>query len=522
MVTGGAVNDVDVSAFTAPLHAAGMPAATEPAPVYRAQPRAPALLPLGNAPASADPDTATLSGAAEALRTGRVSAVELVTDALAVEDAFGIFLARYDQAALATAERVDADLTAGRPVGALAGLPLGIKDLLTTIDGPTSAASLIPPDDDGRDATAVARLRAADAVIVGKTLTSEYGVGSPDQSKPFPTPRNPWDPSRWTGGSSAGNASGLVTGAILGGLGTDSGGSIRMPAAFCGVTGLKPTYGRVPRTGGLPLAWSTDHVGPMATTARDCALLLEVIAGADQADIASSTETVPVYSRSLTGELSGVRIGVDRLDRVAGAVADPALVSVFAAALDVLAAAGADLIEVELPFYPELAAASTVITLSEGLAYHRADLATRAADFYANTRTTIGLAEGFSAADYVQAQRVRRAGQDAVAALFERVDLIVTPTAAVAATPYARLDQMFESGEFFAVYAPYWNVVGNPALSVPMGFNAEGMPLGLQLIGAPFDEANVLRAGDAYQSRTGWHRLRPYDPKHADSRGVRA
>jgi aspartyl-tRNA(Asn)/glutamyl-tRNA(Gln) amidotransferase subunit A len=518
--------NVDVSAFTAPLHAAGIPRATEPAPVYRADPRVRAVSISGAAPAAVA-ETTTLSGAAEALRDGRVSAVELVMAALGVEDAFGIFLARYDEAALATAERVDADLAAGRPVGALAGLPLGIKDLLTTVDGPTSAGSLIPPDDSGRDATAVARLRSADAVLVGKTLTSEYGVGSPDESKPFPTPRNPWDPSRWTGGSSAGTAAGLVVGAMLGGLGTDSGGSIRMPAAFCGVTGLKPTYGRVPRTGGLPLGWSTDHVGPMATTARDCALLLEVIAGADRADRASATEPVPAYSRSLTGELGGVRIGVDRLDRVAAALADPALVdpalaAVFAAALDVLTAAGADLIEVELPLYPELAAASTVITLSEGLAYHRAALATRAADFYANTRATIGLAEGFSAADYVQAQRVRRAGQDAVAALFERVDLIVTPTAAVAATPYARLDQMFDSGEFFAVYAPYWNVVGNPALSVPMGFTAEGMPLGLQVIGAPFDEANVLRAGDAYQARTGWHRRRPYDPKHADSRGVRA
>ncbi|GAA0256568.1 amidase [Cryptosporangium japonicum] len=514
------------------LHAAPVPRSTEPAAVFSAAPASPTrptavrdlatrLDPAGttgpvDAPATPVPpaaapgdDVRTLSGAAAALRRGSVRSIELVDAALAAADKtdaeLGLFHSRFADRAREAAQRVDEALAAGTDPGPLAGLPLGVKDLLTTVDGPTSAGSLVPPPDDRRDATAVARLRAAGGIVVGKTLTSEYGVGSPDHTKPLPVPRNPWDTARWTGGSSAGSASGLVAGAFLGALGTDSGGSIRMPSAFCGTTGLKPTYGRVSRAGGMPMGWSTDHIGPMATTARDCALLLSVIAGPDPADPTTSEAPVPRYTDALTGDLTGVRIGVDRLDRVGGAVADPALAGVFAAALDELTALGADLVDVTLPLYPELAAASIVLTLSEALTWHRADFATRGGDFFANTLATIGLAEAFTAVDYVQAQRVRRAGQDAVAALFDVVDLVVTPTASIAATPYDRLDRMFESGEFFAVYAPYWNVVGNPALSVPMGFTADRVPLGLQLIGAPFDEALVLRAGDAYQRRTGWH-----------------
>ncbi|MFB9318832.1 amidase [Cryptosporangium minutisporangium] len=531
--------------FAERLHAAPIPRGTEPAAVFSAAPASPgrpmavrdlanrldptlpapavvreravapgsAVAPIGALPGVREENLQTLSGAAEALRRGEVCSAELVEEALAAGDKadaeLGIFLSRFADAARAAATETDRALAAGEPVGPLAGIPLGIKDLLTTQDGPTTAGSLVAPPDDRQDATAVARVRAAGGIVVGKTLTSEYGVGSPDFAKPLPVPRNPWDPARWTGGSSAGNAAGLVAGAFLGALGTDSGGSIRMPSAFCGVTGLKPTYGRVSRAGGLPMGWSTDHVGPMATTVRDCALLLEVVAGLDPADPSTSDASVPRYTDALTGDLSGVRIGVDRLDRIAGGVADPALGSVFGAALDSLGAAGADLVEVEVPLYPEIAAASIVITLSEALAYHRADFAARAADFFANTLATIGIAEAFSAADYVQAQRVRRAGQDAVSALFSDVDLVVTPTAAIAATPYDRLDQMFSSGEFFAVYAPYWNVVGNPALSVPMGFTGAGLPLGLQVVGAPFDEALVLRAGDAFERRTRWHVLRP-------------
>ncbi|EXG79695.1 amidase [Cryptosporangium arvum] len=535
-IDGGAV--AAAREFAERLHAAPVPRTTEPAAVFSAAPASPKhptavrdlatrLDPAGttgpsDAPptpappgpvpggdAAPDDDLRTLSGAAAALRRGTVRSIELVDAALAAGDKsdaeLGLFLSRFADRAREAAQRVDDALAAGDDPGPLSGLPLGIKDLLTTEDGPTSAGSLVPPPDARRDATAVARLRAAGGIVVGKTLTSEYGVGSPDPAKPLPVPRNPWDTARWTGGSSAGSAAGLVAGAFLGALGTDSGGSIRMPSAFCGTTGLKPTYGRVSRAGGLPMGWSTDHVGPMATTARDCALLLSVIAGPDPADPTTSEVPVPRYLEGLTGDLTGVRVGVDRLDRVGGAVADPALASVFAAALDELTALGAELVEVALPLYPELAAASIVLTLSEALTWHRADFAARGGDFFANTLATVGLAEAFTAVDYVQAQRVRRAGQDAVSALFDAVDLVVTPTASIAATPYDRLDRMFESGEFFAVYAPYWNVVGNPALSVPMGFTADRMPLGLQVIGAPFDEALVLRAGDAYQRRTGWH-----------------
>lgn len=462
-----------------------------------------------------EPVRRTLTELVDLLGDGALSSVDLVAETIdradRVGERLGLFQTRYDERALAAAEAVDGRRAAGEDVGVLAGVPLAIKDLIATADGPTTGGSLLrdPVWSEPRDGAAMARLRAADGIVFGKSVTSELGVGSPDPDKPFPMPRNPWDETRWTGGSSAGTAAAIAAGVVGGGLGTDSGGSIRMPAAFCGVTGLKPTYGLVPKDRVVPMGWSTDHVGPLAVTARDCALLLGVVAGPTSADSASAQVPAGDYLAALTGSLGGVRVGVDRMHRIGGAVAHPQQPALFDAALNELTALGADLVEVELPHYERVSSAAIVTTLSEALAYHGDRLAARWADFFNNTRTTVGLAAYFTGADYVQAQRVRRLAVEAVDALFADVDLVVMPTAAVAATPYDRLDVLFESGEFFAIYSGYWNMVGNPSLSVPVGFTDEGLPMAMQLAGPRFDEATVLRAGDAYQQRTDWHRRSP-------------
>jgi aspartyl-tRNA(Asn)/glutamyl-tRNA(Gln) amidotransferase subunit A len=455
----------------------------------------------------------TITDAAAALRAGEVTSVELVERAVAIGDAtdgaVGSFLNRFTDEALVAAKAADEALASGAELGPLHGIPLGIKDIITTAEGPSTAQSLIlDPAWSNGDAVVVARLRAAGAIILAKTTTMEFAIGLPDPTKPFPIPRNPWNLDRWAGGSSSGSGSSVATGAVLGALGTDTGGSIRIPAAFCGITGLMQSFGRVPKSGCVPLGYSLDHIGPMARSARDCALMLSVLAGHDPSDLCSIDEPVPDYLAGLTADLTGVRVGVDRLTRAAGDAEDPALRGVLDDALDELRALGAEIVDLELPFYAEMTAADMVIMCSEALAYHRPDLQTRWSDYSAGARAIIGGAALYGAADYVQAQRARRVGQKALAAVYRDVDLIVTPTASAGATSFTDLDAMLEevtSGGFGPIHTPYWDSTGNPVITVPMGFTADGMPLGLQIAGRPFDEAAVLRAGDAFQTRTAWH-----------------
>jgi aspartyl-tRNA(Asn)/glutamyl-tRNA(Gln) amidotransferase subunit A len=455
----------------------------------------------------------TISAAADALRAGEISSVELVSEAIAVADSvdaeLGVFLDRYVESSLAAAQAADQAMSAGADIGPLHGIPLGIKDIITTADGPTTAQSLVHDSMSGTgDAAVVSRLRAAGGIIMGKTTTMEFAIGTPDSSKPFPIPRNPWLTSHWAGGSSSGSGSGVATGAVLGALGTDTAGSIRIPAAFCGVTGLMPTFGRVPKSGCVPLGYSLDHIGPLARSARDCALMLGVLAGVDPSCTSSLDVPVADYIGSLSGDLTGLRIGVDRLSRFAGDAEVPELAQIFDAATATLADLGAELVELELPYYGELTAADVVILVCEALAYHLPDLQTRWEDYFIATRRTISSGLFYSGADYVQAQRARRVGQLALAQTFTDVDLIVTPLSSAGATSFEDIDALVDgagSGGFGPIHAPYWDASGHPVMSVPIGFTTTGLPLALQIAGRPFDEACVLRAGDAYQQATDWH-----------------
>lgn len=453
----------------------------------------------------------TITDAAAALRAGETSSVELTQAAIAVAEEhdaeLGVYIARFDETALEAAAEADAELAAGVDRGPLHGIPLGVKDIIATDEGETTAQSLILDRSwgDMGDAPVVARLREAGAVITGKTTTMEYAIGLPDPAKPFPIPRNPWNPETYPGGSSSGTGAGVAAGMFLGGLGTDTGGSIRFPAVWCGITGMKQTFGRVPKYGCVPLGYSYDHIGPMARSVQDCATMLGVLAGYDPRDATCVDRPVDDYVSGLGDSLGGVRIGVAKLlDRSPFTV--PELEPTLDAALAELTAAGATVVEIELPLYDELKDATMLGLAAEAYAYHRPDLQSRWPDYFEGTRMAVVTGALLSGGDFAQIQRVRRVGQRRMAELFTDVDLIVTPTAACGAQ---KIEDLAFSGIIDALHTPYWNALGNPAMSVPMGFTTDGLPLGMQIAARPFDEALAFTAGHAYQRRTDWHRKVP-------------
>jgi aspartyl-tRNA(Asn)/glutamyl-tRNA(Gln) amidotransferase subunit A len=454
--------------------------------------------------------------AAESLRVGELTSVELTTACLERADAFdpsvGTYLTRFDDTALATAALADEELAAGIDRGPLQGIPVGMKDILAMPEGPTTANSLIldPAWGAGKEGPVVRRLKAAGAVITGKVVTSEFAIGSPDPTKPFPIPRNPWDLATTPGGSSAGTGNGVASGFFLSGIGTDTGGSIRIPAAFCGVSGLMPTFGRVPKTGCVPLGFSLDHIGPLARTAWDCAAMLQTIAGYDPSDPNCVDRPVPDYAATIGSGVAGLRIGVVH-DAHFPDGSDPAAQEAFDVAVSELAALGAELVDVSIPYYAAVNAACMITMLCEAFAYHRNDLQARWGDYYDRTRNLVSWGALVQSQDYVQAQRVRRVGQQALTELLTTVDVIATPTASVGApleSAFAASDEAF--GDLMqTVHTFYWDAMGNPVLVVPMGFTESGLPLSLQLGGRPFDEATLLRVGHAYQSATTWHECIP-------------
>ena len=462
----------------------------------------------------------SITEAARALRSGEVTCIQLVHQALdtseALDGTLGMFLAVFRDQALEAASAVDDRLAAGDDPGPLAGIPLGVKDMVCTKEGRTTAQSLVLAPEWSRaqsDAPVVENLRAAGAIITGKLTLSEFATGMPDHGKPFPVPRNPWNTLHWTGGSSSGCANSVSVGAVLGAVGSDTAGSVRTPAANCGITGFIPTHGRVSLAGCVPLGYSMDRLGPMARSAEDCARLLNSMVGHEF----SRTSSVDLHSENfldaLTGDLNGLTIAVDDLERTAQTPSDPALSSSFEQAVETLRRCGARVIGAELPHFEEISLVTIMMLLSEGLAYHLPDLQQRWKDYGRSTRLKLATGTFYSAADYVQAQRVRRTAQKALGGLFAQADLVVTPTTGYPAPKLAELEEL-NRGRLNAsmdarMYTGYWNFMGNPALSVPMGFSAEALPLGLHIAGRPMEDGTVLRAADAYQLASSWHTRRP-------------
>ncbi|HWK44108.1 MAG TPA: amidase [Stellaceae bacterium] len=458
------------------------------------------------------PDYLTLAEAAHLIERRELSPVELVRSRLdriaALDDRLHSFLLTVPEAALAAARMAEAEISAGTYRGPLHGIPIGLKDIFDTAGVATTGNSRVLIDRvPTRDATSVARLSAAGAISLGKLTTHEFAFGGPSFDLPWPPARNPWNTDHFTAGSSSGTAAAVAAGLILGGTGSDTGGSIRGPAALTGLAGLKPTYGLISRFGVLPLAQSLDHVGPMAWTTEDCALLLQALAGHDPEDPASVSVPIPDYRAGLTGDLRGLRIGVIRHFFEADNKVSPDSLTAIDAALDVFRGLGASLGEVTLSPLNDYAACGYIIMIAEAYAVHEANLKTRFTDFGEIFRDRMVQAAALSAADYIQAMRRRRQLIAEYTAATTGFDLVIT---AAAPGPAPRIDQVpkFAPADRPSFTMPF-NITGLPALTVCCGFGDGDLPLGLQIVGRPFDEATVLRAGDAYEKATAWRARRP-------------
>jgi aspartyl-tRNA(Asn)/glutamyl-tRNA(Gln) amidotransferase subunit A len=475
----------------------------------------------------------TIAESRDLLARGEITSVDLTQSCLdrivAVDNQVRAFLAIDDEAALEQARR--ADETRGRGTSPqLLGVPLAIKDVistegLTTTCGSKMLEEYVPP----YDATVVTRLKAAGAVLVGKTNCDEYAMGSStERSAYFPT-RNPWDLARVPGGSSGGSAAAVAASEAPGALGTDTGGSIRQPASLCGVTGIKPTYGRVSRYGLVAFASSLDQIGPFAWTARDCAILLGAIAGADPNDSTAAPHPVPDYEAALTGELRGLRVGVPKEYFVEGM--ERGVETAVRMAFDVLRDHGAEIVEVSLPhtkyalpvyYIIAPAEASANLARYDGVRYGSKAVGesywdelerTRGAGFGPEVRRrimlgTYALSAGYYDAYYKRAQQVRTLIRRDFQQVFEQVDVLAAPTAPTVAFKIGEKTDDPLAMYLEDVFTLPGSLAGVPGLVVPCGAS-DGLPVGLQFLGRPFDEATVLRAGDAFQRVTDWHTRRP-------------
>jgi len=475
-------------------------------------------------------DPRTIRDIRERLRSGEQSAADICRRTLAsldrTEPAVHAFNTVTAEAALARAARLDRDRDRWRDAP-LYGVPVALKDNLCTRGVRTTASSrilenFIPP----YDATVVARLEQAGAVIVGKTNCDEFAMGSSTENSAFGPSRNPWATDRIPGGSSGGSAVAVAASIVPLALGSDTGGSIRQPAAMCGVLGLKPTYGRVSRYGLIAFGSSLDQIGPLTRTAYDAAIALGVIAGADPADATSAPKPVPNYAAALTGDIRGQRIGVPRALTEEGV--DPEIVSAVRSALDVLAERGATIVDVDLPharhavpayYIVATAEASSNLARYDGVRYgFRAPDANELHDMYSRTREagfgpevkrrimlgTYVLSAGYYDAYYLKAQQVRTLIARDYEHAFERVDVVAMPTSPVPAFKIGeRKDDPLQMylADIFTVSAP---LAGLPALSMPCGFTSDRLPIGLQLTGRRFDEATLLRVADAFERDTEW------------------
>lgn len=454
---------------------------------------------------------------AERYRRKELSPVE-VTEAYlrrieALEPRLNSYMTVTGELALEQARVAERELGGGTDRGPLHGVPIALKDLYNTRGIRTTSGSRVfehyIPDN---DAAAWERLREAGAVLLGKTGMYEFAYGPTGENPHYGTPRNPWKLDCLPGGSSSGSGTAVAAGQAAMAMGSDTGGSIRIPAALCGVVGLKATYGRVSRYGATPLSWSQDHIGPLTRTVEDAALVLQALAGHDPRDPASSTRPVPNYAAALRQGVRGLRIGVPR--EGFWAPIDPEVDAAVRQAIAVLQDLGATVEEVSLPHTVHSGAASRVVISAEATTFHRDLLRQHGALYDASVKARLEMGLFITSRDYLVAQRVRaRIRQEQEEAL-QRVDVLATPTETIPAPPIG--SRQVRAGEgtvdirdaLLQCTRPF-NLSGLPAIAVPCGFTREGLPISLQLAGRAFDEATVLRAAHAYEQATEWHTRRP-------------
>lgn len=461
---------------------------------------------------------ASIADLGRRLARREISPVEITHAALArceeLEPALNAFITLMPEHALAEAQRAEREISQGGYRGPLHGVPIAVKDLFWTRGVRTTAASkimsgFVPTE----DSAVVERLRTAGAIIIGKTNMIEFAYGPTDYYQPeFGPTRNPWDLARFPGGSSTGSGAAVAAGMVPGAMGSDTGGSIRNPAAFCGVSGLKPSYGLVSTYGAVPLSTTLDHMGPLARSAEDCALLLQAIAGHDPRDPLSARVGVPNYNASLEHPVRGKRLGLPRTFFL-----EPDVPAAIRQAVEDAASSfsglGVEIVEIELPDLPADALAAMTIMQAEASAYHRERFATRAQDFLPDIRQKLEDGLKISAVDYLAALQARQRLSKTFEQAFEQVDAVITPTRDSVAP------RMASDGKILDIF-PYqtagraaptlpFNSAGLPAISVPCGLDERGLPIGLQIAAGRFEDATVLGLAHAYQRATDWHLRRP-------------
>jgi len=456
----------------------------------------------------------TITGAARSFQAGELSPTELIRACLerieALEPKLNAFVTLLPEQAMAEARAAEGRLGRGRRRGPLDGIPFAIKDLYETKGIRTTAGSKILADYvPAEDATCVRRLREQGVVLLGKLNMHEWAFGGTNVISHFGPTHNPWALDRITGGSSGGPGAALAASLCLGSLGSDTGGSIRMPASMCGIVGLKPTLGRVSKHGVVPLSDSLDHAGPMTRSVEDAALVLQAIAGPDPDDPTTEDVPVPDYLAALSGEVRGLRVGLPDKGVLSGLDLDKEVEASFRAALKTLESLGASVVEVEIPSLQRADAIWAVIAGAEAAAFHRRNMEERPQDFSEQVRLRLQLGLQLRAVDYLRGLESQQQLRAKMEKHYAKMDVLVTPTTAFTATRIE--DELAASGHESHIHrftCPF-NLTGQPAISLPCGFDSQGLPVGLQIVGRPFDEETVLRVAHAYEQATDWHLHRP-------------
>ena len=453
--------------------------------------------------------------AAELVRRKKVSPVELTRACLMrieqLNPALNAFITVTSEAALAQARIAEAEIQKGMWRGALHGIPLSLKDLFDTAGVKTTGGSALFKDRvPQEDAEVVRRLKTAGAVLVGKNNMHEFAYGGTSLVTHFGPVHNPWDQSRIAGGSSGGSAAAVAAQLCFGSMGSDTGGSIRQPAGYCGIAGLKPTYGLVSTRGVIPLSWSLDHVGPLTRTVADAAIMLQALAGYDPLEINSQVIPVPDYSAALRLKTSALRLGIQR--EVFFADIDPEIEAALTKAISVLEKLTAGITEVQLTASVQ-ASVRIGVRATEAYAYHAPYVAKTPELYQKETLDRIRTGENITAPAYIQGLHdLARARRD-INKVFERVDLLITPTHPILQPKISDLtgniDKDIEIGTLSNRNNSPFDVYGSPAISIPCGFTREGLPIGLHIVGKHGGEATVLQLAHAYEQATDWHKRRP-------------
>ncbi|MYC32395.1 MAG: aspartyl/glutamyl-tRNA amidotransferase subunit A [Chloroflexi bacterium] len=451
------------------------------------------------------------------IRDRRISPVEVVEACLerieATEPTLNSFITVLPEQARASAERADQEISRGNYRGPLHGIPVGLKDLFETAGVRTTSGTRIYDNYvPSQDCTVAANFSQAGAVLIGKLNMHPLAFGPTGENGDYGHMHNPWNPERITGGSSGGSGSAAAAGQCPITMGSDTGGSVRIPAALCGIVGLKPTYGRVSRAGLTPLSWCLDHPGPMVRTVEDAALTMNAIAGRDPRDPATADVPVPDYTEALTEDIRGLRIGV--VKEYFESEIDSRVAELVHRAISELGELGAEIVEVSLPLYQYAQPISNAILSAEATAAHRDILLSDGDKLYLQVRDRLEEGLFITAAEYLRAQQARQVFCAHVAELLKDVDLLAGPVEPVTAPEILarRIDvggELLPAVPLLTKYTRVYNITGSPAISVPCGFADDGLPVALHLAGRNFDEVTVLRAAYAYQQAHDWHHQRP-------------